>query len=86
MKQEDFTYFININLHSVPISVSLNASNNQVQQNDPTEATGAGGIGVARAPEDLQQQVTRTDRFKELADAEEHQRLHAAPMNRFVDY
>jgi hypothetical protein len=56
---------------------------NQAQQIDPTEATGAGCIGVAYAPEELQQQVTRKERFKELADAEEHERLLAAPMHQF---
>jgi hypothetical protein len=55
---------------------------NQVQQLDPTEATGTGAIGVADAPADLQQQVTRK-KFKELTDAEEHQRLHVALMTQF---
>jgi hypothetical protein len=41
---------------------------------------------VANASEDLQQQVTRKERFKEIADAEEHQRLYAALMNQFGNY
>jgi hypothetical protein len=56
---------------------------NQVQQLDPTEATGSAEIGVENAHEDLQQQVTGKERSKELADFEEHQRLHAALMNQF---
>jgi hypothetical protein len=41
---------------------------------------------VANAPEDLQQQVSRKERLKEIADAEEHQRLHAALINQFGNY
>jgi hypothetical protein len=41
---------------------------------------------VANAPEDSQQHVNRKERFKELADDEEHQRLHAALMNQFGNY
>jgi hypothetical protein len=48
---------------------------NQVQRIDPTEATGTGDIGVANAPADLQQ-LTRMDRFKELAEAEAPNMLH----------
>jgi hypothetical protein len=44
---------------------------------------GIRAIGVTNAPHHLQHLVTRKDRFKELADEGEHQRLHHALMNKF---
>ena len=46
-------------------------------------AAAAAAIGLGNAPAHLVQQVTRVDRFKELADETEHLRLHQALMNRF---
>ena len=41
------------------------------------------GIGIRNVPNNLLQQVTRADRFKELDNEEEHRRLHQALMDRF---
>jgi hypothetical protein len=54
-----------------------------VQGIDPGNTVGTGAIGVANLPLYLQQQVTRTERFKELANEKEHQRLHVALIKKF---
>jgi Plant transposon protein len=71
-------------------SASIAEEIGDVQQpNDLLEVQGGtavgngGGIGVRNVPNNLLQQVTRVDRFKELANEEEHQRLHQALMDRF---
>jgi hypothetical protein len=42
---------------------------------------GIGGIGVAGAPQEVVGLLTKRDRFKDLADKEQHARLHQALMD-----
>jgi hypothetical protein len=42
---------------------------------------GIGGIGVAGAPQAVAALYTKKDRFKDLADKEQHARLHQALMD-----
>ena len=44
----------------------------------------AHGTGVANAPADVVALLTRTQRFQELKNETEYQRLHGALMNRFA--
>jgi hypothetical protein len=44
---------------------------------------GIGAIGVTNAPHHLQQLITRKNRFKDLSNKGEHQRLNRALMNKF---
>ena len=45
---------------------------------------GIGGIGVAGAPQEVVGLLTKRDRFKDLADKEQHARLHQALMDQLA--
>jgi hypothetical protein len=53
-----------------------------VQARDDGE-TAATEIGIANLPPNVQQLMTRSDRFRDLHNKEENRRLHAALMNKF---
>jgi Plant transposon protein len=58
---------------------------NNVQQAHAGNATvpAAGGTGIANAPPEVAALLTRGNRFRELKDANEYQRLHSALMRKF---
>jgi hypothetical protein len=55
----------------------------RVDEGDACNPADAGDIGVANPPLEVQQFVSRADRFQELNDGQENMRLHRALMDKF---